>query len=254
VQHRFSVIVAIVLGLMVLAPLSMVRSAEARSQRESRSSRSSKAKKTERVKVCTTKKGKRTCKRVLAFQGHGVGRSSLRAEPLDRPSGDVWLYSSNVRDEAKVNIYAPEGGFDEAALARLDELFRCRRSNEARAVDPRLYEMLSRVYDHFGQRRIELVSGFRFLERDSSRHHHASAMDIRIPGVTINEMYAFAETLDQGGMGVGIYPNSGFVHIDFRAPGEPSYRWTDRSGPDRPSKSSRSKRPGRTIRAKKPTS
>jgi hypothetical protein len=28
-------------------------------------------------------------------------------------------------------------------------------------------------------------------------------------------------------MGIGKYPRGGFVHIDFRAPGEPSYRWTD---------------------------
>ena len=25
-------------------------------------------------------------------------------------------------------------------------------------------------------------------------------------------------------MGIGIYPTSGFVHIDFRAPGEPSFQ------------------------------
>ncbi len=55
-------------------------------------------------------------------------------------------------------------------------------------------------------------------------------MDIRIPGVSISEMYKFAESLDAGGMGIGIYPTSQFIHVDFRAPGEPSYRWTDYSG------------------------
>jgi hypothetical protein len=55
-------------------------------------------------------------------------------------------------------------------------------------------------------------------------------MDIRIKGVSINEMYAYAQTLDPGGMGMGIYPNTGFVHVDYRAPGEPSYRWVDLSG------------------------
>jgi uncharacterized protein YcbK (DUF882 family) len=225
---------------------------------EARTSRGSSGKKSKgKVKVCTTEKkkgkSKKSCKFVQEFQGHGVGRGSLRSEPLERPSGDVWIVSNNVRDEVRVNIYNEDGSFDESALARLDEVFRCRRSNEARAVDPRLFETLSRVYDHFGQRRIELVSGFRYLERDSSRHHHASAMDIRIEGVSIKEMYAFAESLDRGGLGIGLYPSSGFVHVDFRAPGEPSYRWTDRSGPDRPSKSKKS-RPGRTVRAKKPTS
>ena len=45
------------------------------------------------------------------------------------------------------------------------------------------------------------------------------------------EMYAYAESLDAGGMGIGIYPRSGFIHVDFRAPGEPSYRRTDYSPP-----------------------
>jgi uncharacterized protein YcbK (DUF882 family) len=100
-----------------------------------------------------------------------------------------------------------------------------------RAVDPRLYEMLSRIQDHFDGRRVHLVSGFRFQRNEGSRHYHASAMDIRIPGVSIRKIRKYADSLDTGGMGIGIYPKSGFVHVDFRAPGEPSYRWTDRSGP-----------------------
>jgi len=227
------------------------------------------------VKVCTERevkvgqgqgkkartKTKRSCKRVPQFDGHSAAKGSLRTEPLERPSGDVWVRSENLHEEVKINIYGPDGGYDENALAQLDEIFRCRRSNEVRAVDPRLYEHLSRVYDHFGQQPIELVSGFRFKERNSSRHFHASAMDVRIKGVSIREMYAFAETLDLGGMGVGLYPNSGFVHIDFRAPGDGSYRWTDYSYPDGEGKATgkhaehrKDKTKRRTTRAHRPTS
>jgi hypothetical protein len=56
-------------------------------------------------------------------------------------------------------------------------------------------------------------------------------------------------------MGVGLYPTSGFIHVDFRAPGEPSYRWTDYSGPGGGHrKASKKKHPGRTQPARKPTS
>jgi hypothetical protein len=81
-------------------------------------------------------------------------------------------------------------------------------------------------------------------------------MDIRISGGSIREMYAYAESLDQGNMGIGLYPTSGFIHVDFRAPGEPSYRWTDRSGPNSGKKSkSKKKRPtNRTQPARKPVS
>jgi uncharacterized protein YcbK (DUF882 family) len=188
------------------------------------------------IKQCSTKqvgkKKKKVCKRVAIFSGHNADRSKLRTEPLEKPSGKISVKADHFGGESlDVNIYKDDGSFDEAALAQLDELFRCKRSNEVRAVDPRLYEMLSRIYDHFGEKQVQLVSGFRFTERESSRHHHASAMDIKISGVSIKDMYAFAESLDGGGMGVGIYPTSGFIHVDYRAPGEPSYRWTDLSGP-----------------------
>ena len=185
------------------------------------------------------------------FSGHGVDREALRAEPVPKPSGDLWLYSPNFREEVRVNIYDPSGGFDEAALAELDHIFRCKRTGEQRAVDPRLYETVSVIQDHFGGKRIELVSGFRFQENETSRHFHASAADMRIEGVSIRELYDFAETLDTGGMGIGIYPRSGFVHVDWRAPGEPSYRWTDRSPPER---DSGGKRPSHRWRGRKPNS
>jgi uncharacterized protein YcbK (DUF882 family) len=197
-----------------------------------------------------TKKSKRG-KKDRYFSGHGVDKEELRTTPVSKPSGDVWLYSANFREEVKVNIYDASGGFDDEALAQLDHIFRCKRTGEQRAVDPRLYETVSVIQDHFGGKRIELVSGFRFQEKETSRHFHASAADMRIEGVSIRELYDYAESLDTGGMGIGIYPRSGFVHVDWRAPGEPSYRWTDRSPPEH---DSGGKRPSRRWRGKKPTS
>jgi uncharacterized protein YcbK (DUF882 family) len=203
-----------------------------RQSAETKRKKKPRRKQASRTKVCQTRNGKRRCTWVTSFSGHGVAAASLRAEPLPRPSGEIWVYSTNFREEIKVNIYGPDGELDEDALATLDESFRCRRSGESRAVDPRLYELLSVIYDHFGQRRIELVSGFRNQRNEGSRHYHASAMDIRIPGVSTTVLYNFASSLDTGGLGIGRYPTSDFVHIDFRAPGEKSYRWIDHSGPE----------------------
>lgn len=191
------------------------------------------------------------CRRVAVFSGHNAPRSSLRTEPLDRPSGHIKLRAENLGEEVEVDIYKPDGSFDDASLAKLDDLFRDTKVGEVRAVRPELYEQLSRIEDHFGGKTVYLVSGFRFVERDSSRHYHASAMDIRIPGVSVYELYKYAETLDAGGMGLGIYPTGGFIHFDYRAPGEPSYRWTDYSGHGGGHKKHV---PGRTQPARKPTS
>lgn len=198
-------------------------------------------------------KSSKSKKRRPVFQGANAPRSEYRTEPLERPSGDLWIKAENLNEEVRVQLYKPDGSFDNAALAKLDELFRCVATGEVRAVRAELYEHLSRLQDHFEGKQLQLVSGFRFAERTSSRHHHASAADFRIQGVSIHQIRAYAATLDTGNMGLGIYPNSQFVHLDFRAPGEPSFRWTDYSGPNRKGKKSK-KKTGRTQPARKPVS
>jgi uncharacterized protein YcbK (DUF882 family) len=183
----------------------------------------------------------------------GPQKSSAKpATPAKSTKTKHRVAAENLGEEVDLNIYKADGSFDEASLAKLDDMFRCIKTGEVRAVRRELYEQLSRINDHFAGKQIFLVSGFRFAERNSSRHYHASAMDIRIPGVSINEMYKYAESLDAGGMGLGIYPTSQFIHVDFRAPGEPSFRWTDYSGHSGPAH--KSKPTGHTQPARKPTS
>ncbi len=213
-------------GLVGLDSVAEAKSNKAKKTRKSKKKRKKSKKATRKSK--RSKRARRR-KRRSKTTGHAVGQSKLRTEPLTRPSGNVWVFTENQHEEVRVNIYDENGDFDDGALAELDNEFRCRRTKELRAFDPRLYEMLSRIQDHFDGKRIHLVSGFRFQKNEGSRHYHASAMDIRIPGVSIKEIRAYAASLDRGGMGIGIYPRSGFIHIDFRAPGEPSYRWVDRS-------------------------
>jgi uncharacterized protein YcbK (DUF882 family) len=151
--------------------------------------------------------------------------AQLRHEPPPRPSGNLHLWRLADGDQVKVNLYNDDGSYSVDALKAANRLLRCKRTNHAKAVDPRLLTVLSHVYDHFGGKRIEVVSGFRDQERTSSYHFKASASDIRVPGVKPTVLRAFVESLDAGGMGIGLYPRSGFVHVDVRPP--PSYRWID---------------------------
>jgi uncharacterized protein YcbK (DUF882 family) len=192
-----------------------------------------------------SKKGKKKRARGGAvFSGRLASASELRNEPLDKPSGHIELYAVNFRESLDVDLYKDDGSIDEEAIDKLNHLWRCRRTDTEKSIDPRLYEMLSRIYDRFGKR-IELVSGFRNQQRTSSFHFHGSASDIRIPGVSEKELHQFVQTLDTGGMGIGIYPRAGFIHVDIRP--EPSFRWVDYSPPGssdmgHPHKSKRSKK------------
>ncbi len=199
----------------------------------------------------TAKKPVHAKQRAPDFTGHNAPKAEYRKAPLDKPSGDLWMRAENLGEEVHVQIYKQDGTFDDAALAKLDDLFRCVTTGKVRAVRAELYEQLSRIQDHFHGKALVLVSGFRAaigstIERTSSRHYHASAADFRIQDVSIYDIRAYAESLDAGNMGIGIYPTTQFVHVDFRAPGEPSFRWVDTSGHGgKPAKHRPGRRPAR---------
>jgi uncharacterized protein YcbK (DUF882 family) len=181
------------------------------------------------------------------FVGRVVPEEKLRADPLPRPSGNLEMVSlANPDDKVKVNIYNPDGSYNLDALDQLNHVLRCRRTDAEKAMDPQLLTLLSHVYDHFGGKPLEIVSGYRNQRKQTSNHFKGRATDIRIAGVTPKKIEAFAETLDRGGMGIGIYPRSQFVHIDVRSP--PSYRWIDYSPPN---SNAAEKRPPRGWKRKK---
>jgi uncharacterized protein YcbK (DUF882 family) len=191
------------------------------------------------------KKAKKKRARGPVFSGRLASAGELRDDPLERPSGHIELYAVNFREELDVDLYKEDGSIDDEAVDKLNHIWRCKRTDTEKSIDPRLYETLSRIYDQF-KKRIELVSGFRNQKRTSSFHFHGSAADIRIPGVSDKALHKFASSLDTGGMGIGIYPKAGFIHVDIRP--EPSYRWTDYSPPGsgdmgRSKKSKKSKKP-----------
>jgi uncharacterized protein YcbK (DUF882 family) len=174
------------------------------------------------------KSKKRRHAHAARFSGRLASQTELRETVPERASGHLSMFAVNLRESVDVDIYNSDGTFNEDALDQLNHIFRCKRTDTEKAIDPHLFEVLSRIYDHFRQR-LELVSGFRNQERVTSFHFHGSASDIRIPGVPEKVLHAFVTQLDSGGMGIGLYPRAGFIHVDIRP--EASYRWVDYSPP-----------------------
>jgi len=177
--------------------------------------------------------------------GFAVREADLRAEPPPPPSGHIEMHVLASNEDLSVDIFNDDGSYDSDALKELDHALRCKRTDTEKSIDPRLYVMLSHVYDHF-QKPLELVSGYRNQRRETSFHFRGSASDIRIEGVQPKKIREFAATLDSGGMGIGLYPRAHFVHIDVRP--MPSYRWIDNA---RPNPNSPDKRPPRGWKRKK---
>ncbi len=106
--------------------------------------------------------------------------------------------------------------------------FACRHCGRVE-VDPGLVRALE-ILRVLAGAPIRIVNGYRCAEHNqavggavSSRHLFGHAADITIPGYTMLEAYVLAEqvsALARGG--IGIYPESGSVHVDVR---EAPARW-----------------------------
>lgn len=82
-------------------------------------------------------------------------------------------------------------------------------------LHPKLLLMLQRIGDRFPGRTIEILSAHRYEGHgEESNHSVGRAVDLRVSGVNIEDVFAFAKTLPR--CGVGYYPESNFIHFDVR--------------------------------------
>jgi hypothetical protein len=95
-------------------------------------------------------------------------------------------------------------------------------------LDKGLLKRLAAIAKRFPNRPISLVSGYRPQSR-GSLHQAGRALDLRVAGVSNEELVAFCKTLPD--TGCGYYPNSSFVHVDVRLPKTGTVSWIDASGP-----------------------
>ena len=95
-------------------------------------------------------------------------------------------------------------------------------------VDEALTVVLQCIREHFGKA-VTITSGYRTAAHNaavggakSSQHLLGRAADIRVQGVSVEDVAAYAESLMPDWGGVGRYPvkagrTTGWVHVDTRA-------------------------------------
>lgn len=105
---------------------------------------------------------------------------------------------------------------------------RCRDGSDTVMVDETLTVVLQCIREHFGKP-VTITSGYRTPAHNaavggakSSQHLLGRAADIRVAGVSVEDVAAYAESLMPGWGGVGRYPAkagraTGWVHVDTRA-------------------------------------
>ena len=106
--------------------------------------------------------------------------------------------------------------------------FRCRDGSDAIMIDQTLVVLLQAIREHFNKP-ITITSGYRTAAHNaavggakSSQHLLGRAADIRVQGVSVEDVAAYTESLMPDRGGVGRYPvkagrAAGWVHVDTRA-------------------------------------
>jgi uncharacterized protein YcbK (DUF882 family) len=139
------------------------------------------------------------------------------------------LRALNLPDHVELSAATDAGGFSASELDRATVVLRDPSTAARHPVEPRLLDMVFRVQQHFKAAEIRVLSGYRLPSRgNASNHGKGRAIDFVVPGASDADVADFARGL--GFVGVGIYPVSGFVHLDVR---DRSYFWSDGSGPGR---------------------
>ena len=106
--------------------------------------------------------------------------------------------------------------------------FRCKDGSDPVFVDSELVELLEKIRVHFGKP-VTITSGFRTAAHNAtvakaakySQHLYGKAADIRVEGISVENVYAYADKLLGNTGGCGIYPPglgraNGWVHVDVR--------------------------------------
>jgi uncharacterized protein YcbK (DUF882 family) len=152
----------------------------------------------------------------------------IKTQPMDGQGRPLLvIHSLNTRDKIAMRAASDHGGFATRDLDKLSYVLREPSSGNRHPIDPALVDLVYKIQTHFHAQEIRVVSCYRTPRgANASNHGRGRAIDIVVPGSTDLEVAQFAR--EQGFVGVGLYPTSGFVHVDVR---QRSYFWLDSSAP-----------------------
>ncbi len=186
--------------------------------------------------------------RTTAAQG-GKGSSTSRSTAINSSRGDqaraptssasyamkaktpgvIHVKRIATNEESSLRLADKHGRLASTTVQKFEKIMRS-PSGSVHPIDPRLITLLGIVSNHFGSRKIEVISGFRPYSptqfNPHSNHMLGRAVDYRVVGVPNEAVRDFCRTLKD--VGCGYYPNSVFVHMDVR---DRSAFWVDYSRP-----------------------
>jgi uncharacterized protein YcbK (DUF882 family) len=162
----------------------------------------------------------------LGLAAAATGLAPARSWAALQPASDRSLSFFNTHtNETLTATYWRNGTVDRGALHDINFILRDFRAREVFPIDMKLLDLLSELHQRTGTRQpFQVISGYRsprtnaMLAAESSGvatrslHMDGKAIDIRLADVDLRKLHATAVAMKLGG--VGMYPQSNFVHVD----------------------------------------
>jgi uncharacterized protein YcbK (DUF882 family) len=141
------------------------------------------------------------------------------------PDRGLAFFNTHTGEFAAVE-YCQSGSLIPASLKTINRILRDTRTGEVKDIDLGLLDLLNVLSRTLATNQpFHVISAYRSTSTNeylrthgsggvvaNSMHLDAKAIDIRVPGVRLRDLYRAAVGLRGGG--VGIYPESDFVHVD----------------------------------------
>ena len=137
---------------------------------------------------------------------------------------DLAFRSLHTGEELQAT-YVEKGRVVVAAMSRINRILRDWRTDEVYPIDLQLLDMLAGLRGRLGtDAPFEVISGYRSPKTNAklasksngvakrSLHMRGMAIDISVPGCSLDRLHREALALKAGG--VGLYSGSGFIHVD----------------------------------------
>jgi uncharacterized protein YcbK (DUF882 family) len=161
---------------------------------------------------------------LVPSRAHAATRA---ATGFKTPERVLSFFNTHTGERLKT-AYCTGGAYQADALRDLNYILRDFRANEIKPIDPRLFDLLNELGGTLEtDQPFHIISGYRsphtnamLRERGGavtgvashSLHMVGQAIDIRVPGVKLENLRNAAKSLKIGG--VGFYPDLNFVHVD----------------------------------------
>lgn len=174
------------------------------------------------------------CQEATAKPG-ATGRAHKSASKKSKPTPPPAIELEHVSTHQTLLLRpVANGGFGRKQMQAVSSFLRCHHTGRRHAMSERLVNILYQVARHYHNAKLHIVAGYRAPKiarqkgNPKSPHKQGVACDFQVDGVPIETVRDFLRNT-YAHIGVGYYPNSGFVHLDVGR--KKNAFWVDYSGP-----------------------